>query len=77
MQTRSMATKTVYSTKIEDLPDICTAKHLAAALPPAESTWRYWAHIGEGGPPSFKLGKHRVWRKEAVLAWLAEQEAGS
>ena len=37
------------------------------------STWRYWAHIGSG-PPSFKLGRRRVWRRETVLAWLAEQE---
>jgi prophage regulatory protein len=37
------------------------------------STWRYWASIGTG-PASFKLGRRRVWRKSAVLAWLAEQE---
>ena len=38
------------------------------------STWRYWASIGQG-PPSFKLGRRRVWRKSSVLTWLAEQEA--
>jgi prophage regulatory protein len=37
------------------------------------STWRYWASIGTG-PTSFKLGRRRVWRQSAVLAWLAEQE---
>lgn len=37
------------------------------------STWRYWASIGTG-PASFKLGRRRVWKKSAVLAWLAEQE---
>ena len=40
------------------------------------STWRYWAHIGSG-PASFKLGKRRVWRRSAVEAWLAEQEAAA
>jgi prophage regulatory protein len=40
------------------------------------STWRYWAHIG-CGPASFKLGRRRVWRKSAVLAWLAEQEVAT
>jgi prophage regulatory protein len=40
------------------------------------STWRYWAHIGNG-PPSFKLGRRRVWRKDAVLKWLSEQERTS
>lgn len=37
-------------------------------------TWRYWASTGRG-PKSFKLGRHRVWRKSVVLAWIAEQEA--
>lgn len=40
------------------------------------STWRYWAHIGSG-PASFKLGRRRVWKKEIVLQWLADQEAAS
>ncbi|WP_422742149.1 helix-turn-helix domain-containing protein [Mycobacterium sp. WMMD1722] len=37
------------------------------------STWRYWAHIGQG-PPSLKLGRRRVWRRAAVMQWLEEQE---
>lgn len=37
------------------------------------STWRYWAHIGSG-PPSFKIGRRRVWKKTTVLQWLADQE---
>lgn len=37
------------------------------------STWRYWASIGQG-PHSFRLGRRRVWRRETVMAWLAEQE---
>jgi predicted DNA-binding transcriptional regulator AlpA len=36
------------------------------------STWRYWAHIGSG-PPSFKLGRRRVWAKSEVMTWIAEQ----
>jgi prophage regulatory protein len=40
------------------------------------STWRYWAHIGSG-PPSFKLGRRRVWRRSAVVAWLENQERRS
>jgi prophage regulatory protein len=39
------------------------------------STWRYWAGIGDG-PPSFKLGRRRVWRRSAVEAWIQGQEAG-
>lgn len=37
------------------------------------STWRYWAHIGSG-PPSFKIGRRRVWKRSIVLAWLEAQE---
>ena len=37
------------------------------------STWRYWAHIGQG-PASMKLGRRRVWRREIVAAWLNAQE---
>lgn len=40
------------------------------------STWRYWASVGEG-PPSFKLGRRRVWKRADVLAWIAEQEGAS
>lgn len=36
------------------------------------STWRYWAHIGSG-PPSFKLGRRRLWAKSEVMTWIAEQ----
>lgn len=38
------------------------------------ATFRYWAHKGEGGPKSFKLGKRRVWRKSVLLQWIADQE---
>lgn len=40
------------------------------------STWRYWAYMGTG-PTSFKLGRRRVWRRDDVLAWIAEQETGA
>lgn len=40
------------------------------------STWRYWAHIGQG-PASMKLGRRRVWKRDTVMAWLqAQEEAG-
>jgi prophage regulatory protein len=46
------------------------------------STWRYWAMIDQEakseeervGPPSFKLGRRRVWKRSVVMAWLAERE---
>jgi predicted DNA-binding transcriptional regulator AlpA len=38
------------------------------------STWRYWAHLGSG-PPSFKLGRRRVWKRSTAMAWLENLEA--
>ncbi|MCU1644592.1 MAG: hypothetical protein JWN03_4867 [Nocardia sp.] len=40
------------------------------------ATWRYWAHMSDRTkPPSFKLGRRRVWRESAILTWITEQEA--
>ncbi|MGD3151946.1 helix-turn-helix transcriptional regulator [Tsukamurella tyrosinosolvens] len=36
-------------------------------------TVRYWEHAGIG-PRSFKLAGRRVWRRSAVLDWIAAQE---
>lgn len=54
--------------------EFMTAPELEQLTGTPESTWRYWAHIGQG-PPSFKLGRRRVWKRAAVMAWLASQEA--
>ena len=37
-----------------------------------ESTVRYWVHMGQG-PPSYKLGRHRRFRRSDVEAWLEER----
>jgi prophage regulatory protein len=49
------------------------AKELEQMTGTVESTWRYWAHTGEG-PPSFKLGRRRVRKRSVVMKWLAQQE---
>jgi prophage regulatory protein len=56
------------------LPEYPTAADLEQFTGTPASTWRYWAHIGSG-PTSFKLGRRRVWKRSAVLAWLERQEA--
>lgn len=56
------------------LPEYPTAVDLEAFTGTPASTWRYWAHIGSG-PPSFKLGRRRVWKRASVLAWLENLEA--
>lgn len=58
------------------MAEFMTAADLEALTGTPESTFRYWAHIGSG-PPSFKLGRRRVWKRSAVLAWLESQEAAS
>lgn len=37
------------------------------------ATLRYWRHANEG-PPSFKLGRRVVYRREAVEDWIAKRE---
>lgn len=40
-----------------------------------KSTFRWWAtQTPDQGPPSFSLGRRRVWRRSAVLAWIEDQE---
>lgn len=53
-----------------------TAPQLEQMTGTPASTWRYWAHIGSG-PPSFKLGRRRVWKRSSVLSWLEAQESAS
>lgn len=50
-----------------------TAAELEQMTGTKASTWRYWAFTGDG-PPSFKLGRRRVWKRAVVLKWLAQQE---
>jgi len=53
---------------------LLVGRDLAAATGTPESTWRYWQSVGKG-PVSFKIGRRRVYRRSAFIAWLAEQEA--
>ena len=53
--------------------ELLDARQLEAWTGTKASTWRLWAVNGTG-PPSFCLGKRRVWRRDLVLAWLAERE---
>lgn len=52
------------------------SKDLELLTGTSESTWRKWAVRGDG-PPSCLIGRRRMWRKSAVLAWLEAQEAAS
>jgi hypothetical protein len=39
-----------------------------------ESTWHYYA-FAKKGPPSYKLGRRRVWPVAEFRKWEAEQRA--
>ena len=56
--------------------DILDAADLEILTGVPKGTWRYWASIGQA-PPSFKLGRRRVWRRADVETWIAAQEAAS
>ena len=48
-------------------------REVAQLLRAPESTVRYWRHI-RSGPPSIKVGRRVLYRREAVAAWLAARE---
>jgi predicted DNA-binding transcriptional regulator AlpA len=50
-----------------------TAEELEEVTGTPASTFRYWATIGEG-PPSIKLGRRRVWKRDQFEKWLARQD---
>ena len=52
------------------------AAELEALTGTPKSTFRYWAHIGEG-PPSIKIGRRRVWKLAVVREWLDSLESAS
>lgn len=53
-----------------------SADELEAITGTPASTWRYWASINSG-PPSQKLGRRRVWKRSAAMAWIESQPAAS
>jgi prophage regulatory protein len=68
-----------------DAPDFLDGVKLEVLTGTKAATWRYWAFLDRHAdpdnpdaprlcPPSFKIGRRRVWKKEVVLQWLAEQE---
>jgi predicted DNA-binding transcriptional regulator AlpA len=56
-----------------------STREVSALTGLSESTLRYWRHCGgTEGPPSFVLGGKRVmYRRTAVMAWIAAQEEAS
>jgi excisionase family DNA binding protein len=52
-------------------PRLLTVRDVAEILCVPVSTVHHWA-VRHQGPPSFKVGKHRRYDAETVLAWIDE-----
>lgn len=60
-----------------EFPSLMTVRDVAEVCGVPVSTVHHWTVRG-GGPPSFKLGKHRRFDAEEVLAWInASMAAGA
>lgn len=54
--------------------DLMTTAEVAEYLNVKETTLRWWRHVGETGPRSFRLGAKKVMYKRAdVDAWVMQQ----
>ena len=53
-------------------PDLLTITEAAHLLRAPVGTLRYWRHLGTG-PGSFRLGRHVLYRREDVKAWIDAQ----
>lgn len=57
------------------MSDILFVEEVAALTRVPAGTLRYWAHLGDRGPKSAKMGRRRVWRRADVDAWIDAQFA--
>ena len=53
--------------------DLLTTAEVALITRAPASTLRYWRYIGTG-PRSFKLGRHVLYRRDDVAAWIRHCE---
>lgn len=59
------------------MEQLFTLPEFAAQYRVPEGTARYWRHIGEGGPPSFKIGRRVMYRVRDCETWFEAQVAAS
>jgi excisionase family DNA binding protein len=50
--------------------ELLTVADVAEMTRLSAGTLRYWRALGEGGPPSFKLGRRVMYRRADVEKWL-------
>jgi predicted DNA-binding transcriptional regulator AlpA len=60
------------------MPEYMTTAEVSDLTRLPQETLRYYRHLGDKGPRSFKLGGRRVvYDRADVLAWIEEQQAGA
>jgi excisionase family DNA binding protein len=57
-------------------PELLTITEAAELLRAPVATRRYWRHLGTG-PPSFRLGRRVLFRRDDLEAWVEAQLGGS
>jgi excisionase family DNA binding protein len=58
--------------QISQPPDLLTLTEAAALLRAPVATLRYWRHLGTG-PHSLKIGRHVLYRRDDLHAWIDAQ----
>jgi prophage regulatory protein len=53
--------------------EFLTVTEVAELLQVPPGTVKWWTYQGLG-PQSFKVGRHRRWRRSVVLRWISDQE---
>jgi excisionase family DNA binding protein len=56
--------------------DYMTTEELAQVLRTSPETIRYWRHLGNKGPRSFRVGRRVLYDRKDVLVWLEAAKAG-
>jgi predicted DNA-binding transcriptional regulator AlpA len=57
------------------IQDLLTPEDVAALTRTPIGTLKWWRHLGDRGPRSFKLGRRVVYARDDVLAWIKEERA--
>ena len=59
-----------------DAVNLLTAEEVSELTRVPAATLRYWRSCRHGqGPPSFRVGRRVLYRREAVEQWVSDQEA--
>lgn len=55
------------------MPELLTLAEVSDRTRVPVATLRYWRHLGDQGPRSFRLGSRVVYKASDVAAWIEQQ----